>query len=67
MTEGWLSGWKAIANYINYHIDTAKTYAKEYGMPVHKSPGGGVTAITYELDQWLIGYNKAEKRKKGFS
>ena len=65
MIEGWLSGWKAIANYINRHVDTAQMYAKDYEMPVHKSPGGGgISAIPYELDQWLIGFTQAEKKKK---
>lgn len=66
MAEGWLSGWKAIADYINTSIRTAKTYHYCYSMPVHRGPGGSVYVIPYELDQWLIAFSQTNKQRKKF-
>lgn len=62
--EGWLSGWKAIAKYINRAIRTAKRYHKKYGMPVRRLPGKRPVALPYELDLWLIEFDKLRKRHK---
>jgi len=62
MKKGWLSGWKAIANYTDHCVKTAKKYEKLYGKPVHRGPGGKVKAIPAELDSWLVIFS--DKRKK---
>ena len=53
MTKGWLSGWKAIANYIDRSVKTAKKYHKRYGMPVRRGPRNMPMALPHELDGWL--------------
>lgn len=49
---GQLNGWKAIAQYCECSIETAKKRCKS-GMPVRKPPSGGVVALPYEIDQWI--------------
>lgn len=54
----WLTGWKRIARHINRCVDTAKTYHKRYGMPVHRDPGGAPVALPDQLDLWLLEFNR---------
>lgn len=49
---GWLSGWKAIAQYCDCSKKSVERMAKK-GLPVRKSIIGGVVALPAELDQWL--------------
>ena len=61
MQNGWLTGWKEILPYIGVlDIKTARKYVKEYGMPIYRLPGV-IKAVPYELDQWLIEFNKLEE------
>ena len=57
----WLTGWKAIANYIDTSVKTAKKYHKKYGMPVRRGPTNKPIALQEELDQWLVGFGKKKK------
>jgi hypothetical protein len=59
--EGWLSGWKAIARYINRSIRTAKRYHYQYGMPVRRLPGKRPVALRFELDSWLVKFDELKK------
>lgn len=61
--NGWLTGWKAIAEYISRGIRTAKRYHKVYKMPVRRGPGNQPHAIPYELDKWLIEFDEIKKRQ----
>ena len=61
MTEGWLTGWKAIAQYIGKSIKTAKKYHFVYSMPVRKVTNR-VEALPYEIDQWLIQFDEIKKK-----
>lgn len=61
MTEGWLSTWGEIAQYIGKSTKTAKKYHKRFGLPVHRTPGNGVSAIKPEIDRWLVIFNKKKK------
>ena len=67
--QGWLTGWKPIANYIGRSVKTAKMYAKQYGLPVRRLPSpnpntmGPPVALAYELDQWLINFNDIKSGK----
>jgi len=63
MRDGWLTGWKAIARYINRSIRTAKRYHYKYSMPVRRLPGS-VHALPYELDRWLVLFDEIRKRHK---
>jgi hypothetical protein len=59
--EGWLTGWKAIAQYTGLSIDTCKSYTKRYSLPVKHLPGGKPVALPYELDQYLITFDTDKK------
>ncbi|HEX4006353.1 MAG TPA: hypothetical protein VHX60_09265 [Acidobacteriaceae bacterium] len=51
-----LASWKAIAEYFDCDVRTAKRWEHERGLPVHRVPGGkrsGVYAWSSELDSWL--------------
>ena len=62
MAEPWLTGWKRIAAHIGVDEQTAKTLAKEYGMPVLELPTGTKVGLPSELLEWLTRYNaKADK------
>jgi len=60
--KGWLTGWKAIAKYIDRSVKTAKRYHKIYGMPVRRGPGGMPMAIMPELNKWLIIFSDNKKK-----
>jgi len=65
MRDGWIRTWGEIAKYIGTSTKTAKKWAKKYGLPVRRLPGGGVAAIKAELDLWLIKFDEnLEKLKK---
>ena len=57
--KGWLTGWKAIAEYLDVHIETAVIWHNDFGMPVFDSPAGRLKiALPALLDEWLIIYNQ---------
>ena len=62
MQNGWLTGWKDIARYIGRCTKTAQKYHKEYKMPVRVF-SYQVQALPYEIDQWLIEFDKIRKRE----
>lgn len=49
--EDRLDGWTEIADFINRRIPTARRRAKA-GMPVHKTPSGGIFAYKNEILKW---------------
>lgn len=53
-TDSELSGWKQIADYLGVSERTARQYAKQAGMPIHRMPGakGRVWVRPVELDVW---------------
>ena len=59
MTEV-LRGLKEIAEYLKISTDTAKTYRREFNLPVIKLPSGRYYAKPEELDKWLD-----EMRRRG--
>lgn len=60
---GWLTGWKAICAYIGRCQDTAETYAREYGMPILRDPGGAILALPSEIDRWIREFNRLSDNK----
>jgi predicted DNA-binding transcriptional regulator AlpA len=64
MAEGWLTGWKEISKYIGVSKDTCKRYIKQYSLPIKRRPGGRPSAIPYEVDNWLIEFDKLKKKNK---
>jgi len=62
MTKGWLSGWKAIANYIDRSVKTAKRYHKFHDMPVRRGPRNMPMALPHELDNWLVAADEMKKK-----
>jgi len=63
--QPWLRGWKAIAQYCGgMSVECAESLHKNYGMPVLEMPNGDRVAIPYELDMWLLNYQKLKPSKK---
>ena len=68
--RGWLTGWKAIADYMGMHSETAKYYALRDGMPIKRTPAGRPVSTPELLDDWVARQpawktKKAEKRGNG--
>ncbi len=55
VAEDLLSGWKAIAGFLDVDKSTAQRWVKSRGLPVRYLPGakGKVVAYAAELDAWL--------------
>ncbi len=56
MSSERLDGWKAIGDYLQVSDRTARRWAEEAVLPVHRVPLAGrplVFAVTAELDAWL--------------
>lgn len=64
MAEGWLTGWKSISAYVGLHVHTCKKYKKRYSFPVKYLPGGTPVCLPYELDQWIVAFNKSKYGKR---
>ena len=62
MRDGWLFGWKAIANFMGCSTKTAQDYERRLRLPVYTIPGPNGSeiraAIPAKLNEWL------EKSKK---
>jgi hypothetical protein len=58
MPIGWITGWEAIAAYVDVSLNTAKKLHLEYGMPVRVLPTGLRVILPFEVDTWLILFNK---------
>ncbi len=57
-----LDSWKEIAAYLKRDERTAMRWAKERGLPVHRLPGPGRSAVfayAHEVDAWLAGQSPA--------
>lgn len=65
MTQGWKTGWKEIAKYIGRSVKTAKLYHYKYSLPVKRLPGNCPAIIPYEVDLWLINFDRRKKLQKG--
>ncbi|MGC1686207.1 MAG: helix-turn-helix domain-containing protein [Candidatus Acidiferrales bacterium] len=53
--------WKEISGYLRVDIRTARRWAQERGLPVHRIPGEGrraVYAYASEIDEWLRSDNR---------
>lgn len=65
--DGWLYGWKAIAGHCAVTVKTAIKYYKETGMPVRRGPSNKPIALAYELNRWLVSFDKKkELERDGF-
>ncbi len=58
--NGWLYGWKDIAQFCGCDKVTAKKYVDDHDMPVHRLPGhkGKPAALPMELNDWLKQFKK---------
>ena len=63
MIDGWLTGWKRIAAYIDKSIKTAKRYHKNYHMPIHRGPGNIPHGLPLELDIWIREFGNLKDKK----
>lgn len=72
MRDGWLSGWREIADYLGKSVSRVKQWNREYHMPIRKI--GHIDpkwkydyrrpiALPSELDIWIIEYDKIKKKK----
>lgn len=66
LEQGWLYGWKAIAQRCGVTVKTVKKYYKVAGLPVRRTPTGRPVALYYELDKWLILYDEKKRGEIGF-
>ncbi len=52
----WLTGWKAIARYLDVSIDTARRYHADLHLPVYSvGKGRFIRAHRDEVDDWIRG------------
>ena len=66
MRDGWLTGWKAIADYVGVSPRTLCNWSRHGTFPV-RTLHGKVVALPLELDTWLIhatDIKKTSKQKK---
>lgn len=59
---GWLVGWKTISKYLGVSIPTAWKYMNKFSLPIYRNYGM-VKALPYEIDSWLIAFNRRRKKK----
>lgn len=52
MDDGWLRGWKAIADYMGYSVRSVKKFYYNYRLPVLCN-FGSVKALRSEIDEWV--------------
>lgn len=62
--EGWLTGWKAIANYIGVHWQTARDWHKNYNFPVLRLPDNSPTQLPEIIDAWIEEFNNIKNKSK---
>jgi len=60
MVEGWLYGWKEIAEYLGCSRSTAYKYFNNLSMPVYRKLGKP-RALKFELDEWTRQYEQKSK------
>jgi len=61
-----LDSWKEIASYLSRDVRTVIRWEKDRGLPVHRVPGGGKTAVfafTETLDTWLMPHDGAVRSR----
>ena len=54
----YLSGLKAIAQYLGINTRTARRWAENSGLPVRKVRGGSILGSTREIDEWFLSTTK---------
>jgi hypothetical protein len=64
MTQGWLTGWKAIGNYLDVHWTTVRRWHKFYHFPVVKFPNESPSQKPEVIDAWIKKFDEIQKRKK---
>lgn len=51
--NGWLYGWKEIAEFVGCDMKTVQKYVIETKFPIHRFPGKNkIFAIPSEIDRW---------------
>jgi hypothetical protein len=61
--DGWLTGWKQIADYHSVHIETVRRWYYTYKYPALRTPGGQPTILKRVADRWLMEYNRRKVKK----
>ena len=54
MEDGYLTGWKAIANFLDVSVGTAKKYYKNHGMPIQRTPSKRPCCLPEYINEWLV-------------
>lgn len=65
-----LDSWKDIAQHLGRDLSTVRRWEKDRGLPVHRIPGAGrsaVFAFTDEIDAWLAGQPSDEQTQPKLS
>lgn len=55
--QGWISGWKSIADFCDCDEKTLKKKVK-HGLPVYRESDKKPTALPNELNEWLKKFKK---------
>jgi hypothetical protein len=48
-----LNGWKAIAEFLGVHEETAKVWENKYSLPISRPAGRVVMATREDLTRWV--------------
>jgi hypothetical protein len=51
--NGWLYGWKDIADFCGCTVETARKKVMNHGLPVYRDPDKKPIALRLELNDWL--------------
>jgi len=63
MRDGWLTGWKAIADYVGVSPRTLCNWSRHGTFPV-RNLHGKVVALPLELDTWLVHATDIKRKKE---
>ena len=48
-----LNGWKAIADFLGIHEETAKAWESKYDLPIQRPAGRAVMALKADMTKWV--------------
>lgn len=48
-----LNGWKAIADFLGIHEETAKAWESKYKLPIQRPAGRAVMAVKVDMVKWI--------------
>jgi len=58
--NGWLYGWKDIAQYVGCDVCTVRKYVIKNNLPIYRLPNGKPIAMPDEMDRWIKNLKKPQ-------